>query len=82
MKTREQWLKEISECLPWCRKKFLERDKALRDEELCVILYENDEAGDWQWSLTFENSDFWMDSFDTKEEARGFCGEMGWSICE
>ena len=49
-------------------------------ENLNVWLNYNNETGDWQWSIQVADTDFWLDSFDTKEQAEKLCEEMGWVI--
>lgn len=47
-------------------------DKVLKSKP-DVDIYYNNEAGQWLWSVQVYNDDFWLDSFDTREEAIEFC---------
>ncbi|MNL78015.1 hypothetical protein D3C87_2043120 [compost metagenome] len=46
--------------------------KVLKDKP-DVDIYYNNESGQWLWSVQVCNDDFWLDSFDTCEEAVDFC---------
>ncbi len=48
-----------------------------------VNIYYNDESGDWKWSVADANDpEFWIDSFETEQEAIDFCEKNGLSIVE
>ena len=50
-------------------------ERALRDREP-VIVYENDEAGVLQWSVSLiSDPGFWLDSFPERAQAEAFCQE-------
>lgn len=39
-----------------------------------VIIYHNNEtAGFWYWSIVIADTDFWLESFNTKEDAIKYC---------
>lgn len=51
-----------------------------------VRLYYNDELakGEWIWSVEdmTDDSQFWLESFDTEQEAREYCGNNGLTVSE
>jgi hypothetical protein len=51
----------------------------------CVSIYHTTETGEDKWAISAvidnrEDTDFWMDAKDTREEAEALCHEMGWEI--
>lgn len=44
-----------------------------------VVIYRNDEAGEWQWSIMVAGTEFWLTSFPTQTEALAFVNEHGLS---
>ena len=45
-----------------------------------VIIVYNNEAGDWQWSVCVEGTNFWLNSFETLEEAERYCNKHGLNV--
>ena len=43
-----------------------------------VYIDHNDEIGEWLWSVVVTGTDFWLESFDTREEAIEWCAYNGW----
>lgn len=40
-----------------------------------VAVYYNNEAGEWWWSVEIVGTDYWIDSFESEEDANIFCLE-------
>jgi beta-galactosidase GanA len=38
-----------------------------------IIWHNNETAGFWYWSVVVVATDFWLDSFDTKDKAIKYC---------
>ncbi len=79
------------EVTPWaqrfkvaCPSQYREALELVQDPELTVSIHHNNEAGEWQWSITANRggqpTDFWLSSFPSEEEALDLCEEMGWEV--
>lgn len=53
--------------------------EALRRAGEPVEIFHTDETGEWQWVVSLEDG-FWMDAFETQEEAESFVTAMGWPM--
>jgi len=78
MKTRKQWLSEVT-AQPRL-KSLLRIDSELRiDPELKVTIHETAETGEFQWVICAEcEPGNWLEAFPTFQEAYNFCKHMGW----
>lgn len=46
-----------------------------------VKIYHNNETGEWLWSVTdASDPEFWLNSFDTEQEAHDFCNKHGLQV--
>ena len=73
---------------PWAKRFWKEcptaYDAAIRiaPEDPCVVYIDHDEhkaTGEWKWAIVSEQEPgFWLDAFDTEEEAWNLVNEMEW----
>lgn len=45
-----------------------------------VVIYHNNENGDWVWAVAVKGTDFWLSAFRTKKRAVKYCKRMGLKI--
>lgn len=53
--------------------KLADQVKFLLSLKIPVAVYGNDESGDWVYSVVVRGTDFWLESFKTKDEAVSYC---------
>lgn len=46
--------------------------RALVERVECLIYY-TDETGQWLWAVQIKGTDFWLNSFNTRQEAEEYC---------
>jgi len=71
---------ENSEYLAWIKrlKESNYLDEALRRAGEPVTIYKTDETGEVLWAVSLADG-FWMDAFNTKDEAEEFVEKIGWT---
>lgn len=61
---------------------FSQYDKALQyalNSDTCYAIYSSDETGELRWAVApTTDLEFWMDSFETADEAKSLCEHMHW----
>lgn len=78
---RTQWAKRLKR---QCPEIYTNALAIASDPTLEVYVVHTSDAGDWLWSIVAvikgKSTGFWLDSFETEEEAKKLCEDMNWKI--